>query len=78
MQKSASDKVPETEPLKKKKVKDDKKSKHKLTFLDKIEPGAELTRTHYVLSFKNYNAKNTYDPFEQDETTNSSHCCTTF
>ena len=47
--------VPET------KKKDDKKTKHKITFLDKIEKDAELTRTHYVLSYKRYNSMNTFE-----------------
>ena len=43
------------------KKKDDKKTKHKITFLDKIEKDAELTRTHYVLSYKRYNSMNTFE-----------------
>ena len=47
--------------------KEDKKKQYKVTFLDKIENSSEpLTRVHYVLSFKKYNAMNTFDPMEGD------------
>ena len=46
--------------------------------MDKVEKGQDLTRIHYVLSYKKYNALNTYDPFEEPDNENSSHCCTTF
>ena len=42
------------------KPKDEKKTKHKISFIDKIEK-KELTRTHYVLSYKKYNSMNTFD-----------------
>ena len=43
------------------KKKDDKKTKHKITFLDKVDKDAELVRTHYVLSYKRYNSMNTFE-----------------
>ena len=54
------------------------KSKHKVTFVDKIEKDNSLTTVHYVLSYKKYNAMNTFDPFEVEDGNNSSHCCTIF
>lgn len=45
----------------------DKKTKFKVTFLDKIEKDSELARVHYVLSYKKYNAMNTFDPFEVED-----------
>ena len=38
-----------------------------MTFIDKIDKEADLARTHYVLSYKKYNAMNTFDPFEVEE-----------
>lgn len=54
------------------------KSKHKVTFIDKVEKDIPLTSVHYVLSYKKYNAMNTFDPFEVEDGNNSSHCCTIF
>ena len=50
------------------KVEDKKlqKTKHKVTFIDQIEK-KELSTTHYVLSYKKYNAMNTFDPYEMTE-----------
>ena len=62
----------------KKKDREDKKNKFKVTYMDKVGKGQDLTRIHYVLSYKKYNALNTYDPFEEPDNENSSHCCTTF
>ena len=53
-------------PTDKKKEKE-KKTKFKVTFVDKIDPDADLARVHYVLSYKKYNAMNTYDPFEVED-----------
>lgn len=61
-----------------KKEKEDKKTKFKVTFLDKIDKDADLARIHYVLSYKKYNAMNTFDPLDPEEREPSSHCCTTF
>jgi len=46
--------------------KDKDKTKFKVTFIDKVEKEASLTTTHYVLSYKKYNAMNTFDPFEDN------------
>ena len=54
------------------------KSKHKVTFIDKVEKDTPLTSLHYVLSYKKYNAMNTFDPFEVEDGNNASHCCTIF
>ena len=62
----------------KKKDKDDKKTKHKLSFIDKIEKDTELTTVHHVQSYKKYNSMNTYDPYYVEEGDGSSHCCTIF
>ena len=62
----------------KKKDKDDKKTKHKLSFIDKIDKDSELTRLHHVQSYKKYNSMNTYDPYYVEEGEGSSHCCTIF
>ena len=58
IKKQSSVSMPESTETKKK---DDKKTKHKITFLDKIEKDTELTRTHYVLSYKRYNSMNTFE-----------------
>ena len=58
--------------------KDDKRNRFKVTFIDKIDQNEPLVRTHYVLSFKKYNAMNTYDPMDGDQGQNGSHCCTVF
>ena len=43
-------------------VPDKKKgTKHKITFLDKIDKDNELTRIHHVLSYKKYNSMNTFE-----------------
>jgi hypothetical protein len=64
----------------KKKDKDDKKTKHKLSFIDKPpnDKDNELTRLHHVQSYKKYNSMNTYDPYYVEEGEGSSHCCTIF
>lgn len=54
------------------------KNKHKITFVDKIDKDADLARVYYVLSYKKYNAMNTFDPFEVEEGESASHCCTIF
>ena len=49
----------------KKERKEDKKKVYKVSFLDKIDNNSEpLMRIHYVLSFKKFNAMNTFDPME--------------
>ena len=58
MKKQSSVSSPDVPEVKKK---EDKKTKHKITFLDKIEKDSELTRTHYVLSYKRYNSMNTFE-----------------
>ena len=50
----------------KKERKEDKKKLYKVSFLDKIENPEPLMRTHYVLSFKKFNAMNTFDPTETE------------
>ena len=45
----------------------DKKKMYKVSFIDKVEKDSELHTTHYILSYKKYNALNTYDPFEANE-----------
>ena len=42
------------------------KTKFKVTFIDKVDKDNSLTNTHYVLSYKKYNAMNTFDPFEDN------------
>ncbi len=42
------------------------KSKFKVTFIDKIEKETSLTSTTYVLSYKKYNAMNTFDPYDME------------
>ena len=55
------------------------KTKFKVTFLDKVEKDQELARVYYVLSYKKYNAMNTFDPWDNgDDPESSSHCCTIF
>ena len=54
------------------------KSKFKVTFIDKVEKDQTLYQTTYVLSYKKYNAMNTFDPYEIDGDSNPSHCCTIF
>ena len=49
--------------------KKEKKTKFKVTFADKIEKGGELTRIHYILSYKEYNAMNIFDMFEEKNET---------
>uniref|UniRef100_A0A7S3CWN8 Uncharacterized protein n=1 Tax=Strombidium rassoulzadegani TaxID=1082188 RepID=A0A7S3CWN8_9SPIT len=56
----------------------EKKTKYKVTFIDKIDRDTELARFHYVLSYKKYNAMNTFDPFEAEDNDTQSHCCSTF
>ena len=46
--------------------KDKDKTKFKVTFIDKVEKDQSLTNTQYVLSYKKYNAMNTFDPFEDN------------
>ena len=75
MSKSKSSKSDETgSPSKKEKD----KTKFKVTFIDKIDKETPLTSTTYVLSYKKYNAMNTFDPYEIDGDQNPSHCCTIF
>ena len=62
----------------KKEKKEEKKKSFKVTFVDKVEKDQPLTRTHYVLSFKKYNAMNTFDPMDTEQSQTSSHCCTIF
>ena len=68
----------ESPQKRKEKEKEDKKNRHKICFLDKIDKDADLIRVHYVLSYKKYNALNTYDPYDAEESSNHSHCCTIF
>ena len=46
--------------------------------LDKIDKESSLTSTTYVLSYKKYNAMNTFDPYDMEGDQNPSHCCTIF
>jgi len=62
----------------KEKEREDKKTRHKISFLDKVNKDNDLIRVHYVLSYKKYNALNTYDPYDAEESSNHSHCCTIF
>ena len=61
-----------------KKKEKEKKTKFKVTFVDKVDPDTDLARIHYVLSYKKYNAMNTFDPFEVEDGESQSHCCTIF
>lgn len=70
--------VPDSPSKRKEKEKEEKKLRHKICFIDKFEKDADLIRVHYVLSYKKYNALNTYDPYDAEESSNHSHCCTTF
>jgi hypothetical protein len=66
-----------TDSARKKKEKEEKKNRHKVSFIDKILPDTELNTLHLVISYKKYNSMNTFDPnsYEEGE---SSHCCTIF
>lgn len=68
----------ESPAKRKEKEKEEKKNRHKICFLDKIDKDADLIRVHYVLSYKKYNALNTYDPYDAEDSQNHSHCCTIF
>ena len=50
----------------------------KISFIDKVDPGAQIARHHLVQSYKKFNAMNTFDPIEGDSGQNGSHCCTIF
>ena len=58
--------------------KEDKKKTFRVTFLDKVEAGQPLARHHLVQSYKKYNAMNTFDPLDGDNSQSSSHCCSIF
>ena len=55
------------------------KSRHKVSYVDKMEKDQELTSVVFVLSQKKYNALNTFDgPFDTEPEENETACCALF